>query len=72
MSPLFKKIIIEEQQGFIWGRPTATNLQTFQHYILDAFKLGNQFTIYKPCLKFYLNCNIIFFLCKLYTINKII
>jgi len=35
LSPLFKNIIIDEQQGFFSGRSTTTNLLLFQNYVLS-------------------------------------
>lgn len=42
INPLFKNIIIDDQHGFVSNKSTATNLLVFQHYVLDAFKLGHQ------------------------------
>jgi len=45
INPHFKNIIIEEQQGFMSDRSTATNFLRFQHFILDPFKLGHRVNV---------------------------
>jgi hypothetical protein len=52
LSTSFKNIIFDEQNGFISGRSTATNLLVFKNYVLDVLNSNCQvYVIYTDFFK---------------------
>lgn len=70
ITPLFKQIIMPQQHGFIHGKSTATNLLSFQNYVINQMEDHVQVdTIYTDCSKAFDKVDISLLLCKLFALG---